>query len=93
MEKQFKTNIRGAHHGSPDKEKDVALLSTQYTNSQLYLDIPGRRIKVSDDKAVDVTTAGAVNLERLNAFGDWFDRRSPKRSVEEVWEEIFSGHD
>jgi hypothetical protein len=56
-------------------------------------EIPGRRIKVSDDRAVDVTTSGAVNLERLNTFGDWFDRRSPKRSIEEIWEEIFPGHD
>ena len=43
MEKQFNTNTRGADHGTPDKEKDVTLLSTQYTKSQLYLEIPGRQ--------------------------------------------------
>ena len=93
MEKQFKTNTCGAHHGSPDKEKDVTFLSTQYTKSQLYLDIPGRQIKISGDKAVDVSTTGALNLERLNTIGDWFDCRSPKRSTEEIWDEIFPGDD
>ena len=92
-EKQFNTNTRGADHGTPDKEKDVTLLSTQYMKSQLYLEIPGRQIKNLGDRAVDVSTAGAVNLERLNTIGDWFDRRSPKRSIEEEWDEIFPEHD
>jgi hypothetical protein len=91
VEKQFKTNSRGSHHGTPDKEKDVTFLSAQYTKSQLYRETPGRQIKISGDRAVDVSTTGAVNLERLNTIGDWFDRRSPKRSIDEIWEEIIPG--
>jgi hypothetical protein len=89
MENQLNTNTRGACHHVPDKERDVALLTAQYTKSQLYCEIPCRKVKSSSDKAVDYITVGAINLERLNTIDDWFDHQSPERSVEEIWDELF----
>ncbi|KAF8235590.1 hypothetical protein L208DRAFT_1457964 [Tricholoma matsutake] len=46
VEKQFKTVSRGAQHGAPDKERDVRTIATQYTDSELHLQIAGRKIKL-----------------------------------------------
>ncbi|KAF8153869.1 hypothetical protein B0H34DRAFT_753337 [Crassisporium funariophilum] len=89
IEQQFKTVTRGAHHGKPDKERDVALLSMQYTKSRLYNEMPGRQFKTSGDKAADFVTGGAINLEKSNTIEEWFDRRSPERSAEEIWDEVY----
>ena len=85
MEQQFQTVARGARHGVPDKEADVATLAAQYAKSELHTYKPGRKIKGGSDKATDVITAGANNLERLQTINDWFARRSHERSTTEEW--------
>lgn len=85
MEDQFKTCVRGAYHGIPDKEKDVATLAAQYTKSQLHTYKCGRKIKVASDRAMDVITTGAVSLEKSDTVSDWFTRRSHPRSTFEDW--------
>ncbi|KAJ7274776.1 hypothetical protein C8J57DRAFT_1177633 [Mycena rebaudengoi] len=83
MENQFKTVARGAYHGTPDKEKDVAKLTSQYIESKLYLETKGRGVS---NKSADVENIGAENLERLNTVRDWWERRSHARSTLEDWE-------
>ncbi|KAJ7666120.1 hypothetical protein DFH06DRAFT_1185974 [Mycena polygramma] len=83
MEHQFKTTARGARHGVPDKEKDVAKLANHYTTSTLHTFEPGRRLKT--EKAHDFVSTGANNLERLNTITTWFDRRSHERATGEDW--------
>lgn len=85
MENQFKTCTRGARHGIPDKEQDVATLAAQYTKSQLHTYKAGRRVKVVGDKAADFITAGLIGLEKSNTVTEWFTRRSHARSTVEDW--------
>lgn len=87
MENQFQTIARGARHGIPEKEQDVATLAAQYSKSELHVHKPGRQLKGgSDNKASDYITIGADNLERLGTIENWFSRRSLERSTEEIWE-------
>lgn len=45
-------------------------------------------LKSSLDRSADYTINGLTNLERLHTFEDWFDRRSPERSVDEIWDDF-----
>ncbi|KAK7007149.1 hypothetical protein R3P38DRAFT_2793024 [Favolaschia claudopus] len=85
MEKQFGTNARGARHGVPDKEKDVALLTQHYMASKLHTFIPGRELKTA--RSADFVTEGAENLEKLNTIDEWFKRRTHARATGEDWSE------
>lgn len=78
MEKQFKTVTRGTQHGKPDKEADIAKLTEEYIQSELYLHKPGRKIKLNDNRATDVTTGGAINLGKETTLDNWFCRCSHK---------------
>ncbi|KAJ7128465.1 hypothetical protein C8R44DRAFT_732809 [Mycena epipterygia] len=49
-------NCAGAQHGVPDKENDVAQLTTHYTSSKLQTIQNGQKLK--REKAVDVVTEG-----------------------------------
>ncbi|KAF9537692.1 hypothetical protein CPC08DRAFT_808667 [Agrocybe pediades] len=53
IENQFKTTSRGARHGSPDAERDIALLTAQYVKSKIYEEVPGREVKNAADKSLD----------------------------------------
>ncbi|KAJ7080894.1 hypothetical protein B0H15DRAFT_786779 [Mycena belliarum] len=88
MEKQFKTVARGARHGTPDKEKDVARLTEQYMKSKLHTYTKGRSVT---EKSQDVINIGAENLERLDTLKDWWGRRSHKRSRLEDWDIVPEG--
>ncbi|KAF8886746.1 hypothetical protein BD779DRAFT_1471007 [Infundibulicybe gibba] len=90
IEREFNTLTRGAHHGTPDKELDVDILTKNYMESHLHTYVAGRKHKISSNKASDVTTIGAVNLERLKTIDEWFERRSHGRSSQEDWDELFS---
>ncbi|KAJ6479073.1 hypothetical protein C8R45DRAFT_1156601 [Mycena sanguinolenta] len=83
MEKQFKTVARGARHGSPDKEADVAMLTGHYIKSKLHSHCNGRSVT---QKSLDVVNLGAENLERLDTISNWWALRSHKRSTLEDWE-------
>ena len=98
MESEFGTNKRGAHHSAPEKEKDVALLSSQYSQSAIHAYKTGRKLKKDkedkEDKSkkgkraktgpiVDVVSNGAQELEKT--ILKWFDQRSLPRSFEEIW--------
>ncbi|KAJ7715201.1 hypothetical protein B0H16DRAFT_1435173 [Mycena metata] len=83
MEKQFKTVARGAHHGTPDKEADVAMLTEHYVKSKLHIHCNGREVT---QKSADVINLGAENLERLDTMENWFRLRSHKRSTLEDWD-------
>ncbi|KAK7021716.1 hypothetical protein R3P38DRAFT_2417227, partial [Favolaschia claudopus] len=83
MEKQFRTNTRGARHGVPDKEKDVSKLTDHYVASKLYTFTPGRELKTA--RSPDYVTEGADNLERLNTIAEWFKRRTHARETGEDW--------
>lgn len=85
MEKQFKTTARGARHGVPDKEKDVAKLTAHYTASKLHTFVRGRELK--SERAADYVTEGADNLERLDTINNWFKRRTHARETGEDWSE------
>ncbi|KAK6971606.1 hypothetical protein R3P38DRAFT_3336690 [Favolaschia claudopus] len=85
MEKQFGTNARGARHGVPDKEKDVAMLTEHYMASKLHTFIPGRELKTA--RSADFVTEGAENLEKLNTIDEWFKRRTHARATGEDWSE------
>ncbi|KAK6978306.1 hypothetical protein R3P38DRAFT_3334310 [Favolaschia claudopus] len=85
MEKQFGTNARGARHGVPDKEKDVAMLTKHYMASKLHTFIPGRELKTA--RSADFVTEGAENLEKLNTIDEWFKRRTHARATGEDWSE------
>lgn len=85
MEKQFKTVARGAQHGTPDKEADVAKLTQEYVQSALYTHEPGRKIKMHNDKAADFLAEGAISLGRDSTIDEWFRRRSHKRATVEEW--------
>jgi hypothetical protein len=85
MENQFKTVSRGAHHGVPDKEKDVQTLTTQYNNSKLHIYTAGRKIRASIDRSNDFISISADNLERLGTISEWFNRRTHPRSTAEDW--------
>jgi hypothetical protein len=87
MEHQFNTVTRGAKHGVPDKEADVEKLTVQYTKSELHVHKPGRRIRNATDRAPDVITTGAINLERLHTIDKWFEGRSHERSTAEEWDD------
>jgi hypothetical protein len=83
MEQQFRTNKRGARHGVPDKEKDVAKLTTHYVTSKLHTFEGGRKLKKAGSE--DYVTVGAGNLERLKTIEKWFERRSHARQTGEDW--------
>ncbi|KAK7031814.1 hypothetical protein R3P38DRAFT_2522165 [Favolaschia claudopus] len=85
MEKQFRTNTRGARHGVPDKEKDVSKLTEHYLASKLHTYIPGRELKTP--RIPDFVTEGAENLEKMNTIADWFKRRTHARETGEDWSE------
>ncbi|KAJ7841734.1 hypothetical protein B0H14DRAFT_3109343 [Mycena olivaceomarginata] len=85
MEKQFKTTARGAHHGVPDKEKDVEKLTAHYTTSKLHTFTAGRELKTSH--ALDFVSEGASALERLDTIENWFKRRTHARATGEDWSE------
>ncbi|KAJ7135358.1 hypothetical protein C8R43DRAFT_1132580 [Mycena crocata] len=85
MEKEFKTTTRGARHGIPDKEKDVAKLAGHYATSKIHIWTPGRELKTA--KAQDFITEGAVALERLKTVEHWFKRRTHARATGEDWSE------
>lgn len=85
MEKQFKTTARGAHHGVPDKEKDVEKLTAHYTTSKLHTFTAGRELKTSH--APDFVSEGASALERLDTIENWFKRRTHARATGEDWSE------
>lgn len=40
-EAEFETLTWGTHHGAPDKEVDVAMLTEQYVKSQIHVNTPG----------------------------------------------------
>ncbi|KAJ7122658.1 hypothetical protein C8R43DRAFT_899695 [Mycena crocata] len=82
MEKQFKTVARGARHGIPDKEADVAKLTGQYMKSKLHVHVDGRQVT---QKSPDVINIGAEDLERLDTIKKWWGRRSNPRSTLEDW--------
>ncbi|KAJ7762556.1 hypothetical protein B0H16DRAFT_1807104 [Mycena metata] len=83
METQFKTNTRGARHGVPNKEEDVAKLATHYAASKLHTFERGRKLKTA--QAEDFVSIGANNLERLKTIDVWFARRSHARATGEDW--------
>ncbi|KAJ7856004.1 hypothetical protein B0H13DRAFT_1641699 [Mycena leptocephala] len=83
MEKQLKTVARGARHGIPDKEADVATLTGIYMKSKLHTYCKGRSVT---QKSSDVVNLGAENLERLNTIEGWWGRSSHPRSTQEDWE-------
>ncbi|KAJ7785521.1 hypothetical protein B0H14DRAFT_3584045 [Mycena olivaceomarginata] len=85
MEKQFKTTARGAHHGVPDKEKDVEKLTAHYTTSKLHTFTAGRELKTSH--ALDFVSEGASALEQLDTIENWFKRRTHARATGEDWSE------
>lgn len=80
MEDQFKTVTRGSRHGVPDKEADVAKLTSQYIGSKLHAHVDGRNVKPKD-KAIDVVTIGATGLTRL--VKQWFENCSLERGTHE----------
>ncbi|KAJ6499887.1 hypothetical protein DFH09DRAFT_945039 [Mycena vulgaris] len=86
MEQQFKTNTRGARHGVPDKEKDIAILTGHYSNPKnaLHTFESGRKLGKTE-RAHDFVTEGANNLERLKTIDAWFERRSHARATGEDW--------
>ncbi|KAJ7259410.1 hypothetical protein C8J57DRAFT_1640173 [Mycena rebaudengoi] len=85
MEKQFKTSLRGAKHGIPDKELDIAKLLKHYFTSRLHVWTPGRQLKMPH--STDFITEGANNLERLKTIEAWFLRRTHERATGEDWSE------
>ncbi|KAJ7722007.1 hypothetical protein B0H16DRAFT_1790019 [Mycena metata] len=85
MENQFKTTARGARHGVPDKEKDVAKLTAHYVTSKLHTYTAGRELKTLH--ASDFVSEGANALERLDTIKNWFNRRTHARATGEDWTE------
>ncbi|KAJ6586278.1 hypothetical protein DFH09DRAFT_910806 [Mycena vulgaris] len=85
MEKQFKTTARGARHGVPDKEQDVANLTAHYAESKIHTWEAGRELKMA--RSPDYVTEGAFNLERLNTIEFWMKRRTHGRATGEDWSE------
>ncbi len=83
---QFSTiKARGKHHGAPDKELDVANLAKAYIESDIYVETPGRRIKMTGDRAEDYISKGMSHLLESNAVPDWFARRTYERESTEDW--------
>ncbi|KAG1744516.1 uncharacterized protein EDB91DRAFT_1236493 [Suillus paluster] len=92
MESKFKTITRGAYHGIPDKEADVTKLTDQYIKSNLHVHEPGRQIKATaKNKAEDFVTTGAIDIERLGMFDNWWRNHAYKRSTDEEWDDIGRG--
>ena len=58
MESEFGTNKCGAHHSAPEKEKDIALLSSQYVQSALHIYKAGRRLKKDNNNQKDKEDKG-----------------------------------
>jgi hypothetical protein len=87
MECQFNTITRGAKHRIPEKEGDIQKLTVQYMKSQIHTYQPGRKIKGAKDRALNVVTIGATNLERLHTVEKWFKGRTHERSAAEEWDD------
>lgn len=83
MEKEFGAYKRGSHHSAPEKEADVALLTSQYVESALHVYKPGRKLSNAKAGVVNIVDNGSKGLEGI--VKDWFKRRSLKRSVKEIW--------
>jgi hypothetical protein len=83
VEDQCQTNTRGAKHGVPDKDKDVAMLLQHYTSNSLHVYTLGRR-GYGEHRASDYVTAGMGNLKtKVKA---WFKTRTLERSDVEEYE-------
>jgi hypothetical protein len=82
MERQFKTVARGARHGIPDKEADVAKLTAHYIKSNLHVYTKGRKVA---QKSQDVMNTGTEDLEGSDTIKKWWGRRSHLRSTLEDW--------
>ncbi|KAG1724660.1 hypothetical protein EDB19DRAFT_1644419 [Suillus lakei] len=92
MESEFKTITRGTYHGIPDKEADITKLTDQYIKSNLHVYEPGRQIKATArNKAEDFVTMGAIDIEHLGTFDNWWRNRAYKRSTDEEWDDIGRG--
>ncbi|KIL54589.1 hypothetical protein M378DRAFT_18744 [Amanita muscaria Koide BX008] len=85
MEHEFGTYKRGSRHSAPEKEADVAMLTTQYIASALHVYTPGCTLPNVKGSAVNVVDLGAQGLEAV--IKDWFKRRSLRRSTEEIWDD------
>ncbi|KAH7910138.1 hypothetical protein BJ138DRAFT_1009422 [Hygrophoropsis aurantiaca] len=87
MEKEFETLTRGAHHGVPQKEEDVAKLTEQYVKAKLHVFQAGRQIKGTKNKAEDFISKGAIDLERQGTIDAWWSNRSYARFTTQDWDE------
>ncbi|KAJ6598564.1 hypothetical protein B0H10DRAFT_1959389 [Mycena sp. CBHHK59/15] len=83
MEQQFKNVARGAQHGVPYKEEDVAKLTGQYMKSKLHTYCKGRSV---NQKSPDVINIGSENLECLPTMEDWWRRHLHQWSTLEDWD-------
>jgi hypothetical protein len=88
MENEFRTTTRGARHGVPNKEDDVAKLTAHYAASKIHTWTPGRELKSA--KAQDFLSEGAIALERLKTVENWFKRRTHARATGEDWSDEIS---
>ena len=86
MEHEFETLTHGAHHGIPDKEADIAKLMEQYVKSQVHVYTAGRQLKGNAKyHAQDYINKGAIDLERLGTFDNWWSSHAFARSRKEEW--------
>jgi hypothetical protein len=70
MEHEFGTYKCGSHHSAPDKEADVALLTSQYVEAALHVNKPGHTLPNVKGKAVNIVELGAEGIE--DVIQDWF---------------------
>lgn len=86
MESEFKTVTCGAHHGIPSREVDITKLTEQYIKSNIHVYITGRKLRGGPkNEAKDFVTNGAVDLEWLGTFENWWKNRAYECSTAEEW--------
>ncbi|KAN0081481.1 hypothetical protein V8E55_009105 [Tylopilus felleus] len=86
MESEFKTVTCGAHHGIPSREVDITKLTEQYIKSNIHVYTTGRKLRGGPkNEAKDFVTNGAVDLEWLGTFENWWKNRAYERSTAEEW--------
>ena len=90
MESEFETLTRGACHGTPDEEADVARLTEQYMKSLIHVYTPGRQLWGGKNQVGDYVSEGAINLERLGTLDTWWSTHSFARATTEVWDNTTS---
>ena len=89
VEKTQEVMSRGKRHSVPSKDKDIALLMSNFMDDKVHVKIIGRHTKTTArDVPVNVIVAGISKLIHKNGLDEWWSNRAgsfPGRKMSETW--------